>query len=142
MPDIHLFLQRQTVVEGFADDGADEAVRLGTAVVHDGLKLVIVDEAVGEDRFIGLLSYDFSDEDPRFVIIALAFAFEGYGKFFDNRSLDVAAFMDVAAGHFDFIDAVPRFDTEIIGQDHRIFGRKGNGKGAGLFDVVRRLVLV
>ncbi len=142
MPDIHLFLQSQPVVKGFADDGADEAVGLGTAVVHDGLELVIVDEAVGEDRFIGLLGYDFSDEDSRFVVIALAFAFKGYGKFFDDRGLDVAAFMDVAAGHFDLIDAVPRFDAKIIGQDHRILGRKGNGKGAGLFDVVRRLVFI
>ena len=129
-------------MEGFADDGADEAIGLGTAVVHDGLKLVVVDEAVGEDRFISLLGHDFADEDPRFVIIADAFTFEGDGKFFDDRCLDMAAFMDVAAGHFDLIDAVPRFDAEVIGQDHRIFGRKGYRKGAGFFDVVRRLVFI
>ena len=64
-------------MEGFTNDRSDETVGLGTAVIHDGLELIVVDEAVGQDGIIGLLSNDFTDEDARFVVITQAFTFEG-----------------------------------------------------------------
>lgn len=129
-------------MEGSAYDGTDETVRLGTAVVDEGLEFIVVDEAVGEDGIIGLLGNDFTDEDARFVVIAQAFTLKGYGKLFNDRGIDVAARMDVAAGPFDLIDVMSRFNAEVIGQNQRVFCRKGNRKGTGLFNVVCRLVLV
>ena len=60
-----LLLQNEAVVKGFADDRSDEMVGLGTAVVSDGLELVVVDEAVGKDGIIGYFLYYSRNSEKR-----------------------------------------------------------------------------
>ena len=48
-------LELQAIVECLADDGTDDAVRHGRDVKDDGLEFVVVDFAIRQNGFIGLL---------------------------------------------------------------------------------------
>ena len=93
-------------MEGLAYDGTDQAIGHGSDVEDDGLQFVVVDFAVCQDRFVGLLSYDFAYKDTRIVIIAGTFTFQGDWEFFDNRGIDMMTLVDMAGGFFDFIHVV------------------------------------
>lgn len=56
-------LELQAIVECLADDGTDDAVRHGRDVKDDGLEFVVVDFAIRQNGFIGLLGDDLADED-------------------------------------------------------------------------------
>lgn len=127
-------------MEGLAYDGTDQAIGHGRYVEDDGLQFVVVDFAVRQDRFVSLLGYDFAHKDACIIIIAGTFTFQSDRKFFDNWGIDVMALVDMAAGLFDFVHLVPRFYAKVIGNVDGILGGKGDGKGLGVFDVVRRLV--
>ena len=127
-------------MKGLAYDGTDQAIGHGSDVEDDGLQFVVVDFAVCQDRFVSLLGYDFAYEDARLIVIAGTFTFQGDREFFDDRSIDVTALVNVAACFFNLIYLIARFYAKVIGNFNRILGGKGDGKGLGMFDVVRRLV--
>ena len=84
-------------MKGLSYDRTNQTIGHGRNVKDDGLQFVIIDFAVSQDRFISLLGYDSAHEDARVIIIAGAFTFQSDRKFFDNRSIDMKAFVDVAA---------------------------------------------
>ena len=133
--------QFQSVMEGLAYDGTDQAIGHGSDVEDDGLQFVVVDFAVCQDRFVGLLGYDFAYEDACIIVIAGTFTFQGDREFFDDRGIDVTALVDVAACLFNLIYLIARFYAKVIGNFNRILGGKGDGKGLGTVKALVCLML-
>ena len=125
---------------GLADDFADGAVGHGGGVEDDGLQLLQIDLAVGEDAFIGAHVHHFADEDA--VGPADHLAFQRERILLDDGRIHVRAGREgeTDLGHF-VRDLAAAYQSEIVGLRHRADIGETHGEGAGDLQILRGLVL-